>query len=237
MSLLTELKEFGNDLLSMFFPSLCEVCGKPLVKGENVICIGCSLEMPRCNIHKDEFNTLHQRLAGHVAIERAAGYFYYYRGDQFTQPIIAAKYKHRPNVVRVLARNFAEELQGDGFFDGIDIIEPVPMYWLKRFRRGYNQTDFIAKGLSEVTGIEIGNHLRAVRSHSTQTRKGAFERWRNSLNVFVARSGDELTGKHILIVDDVTTTGATLLACCEAIHKVAPDVRISVLTLGVTSLI
>lgn len=236
MGLKEGLKGWGDDLLSMFFPALCEVCGRPLVKGEEVICTACNLDMPRCNFHTDPFNTIHQRLAGHAPIERAAGYFYYYRGDMFTQPVLAAKYKNRPNALRVLARNFAEEISADGFFDGIDLIVPVPMHWRKRMSRGYNQTDYLALGLSEATGIAVGHNLKAVRSHSTQTRKGAFERWRNSLDTYEVVGVESLAGKHLLVVDDVITTGATMLACCKALHRALPHATLSVLALGVTNL-
>lgn len=236
MDIVNRVRDWGGDLLSMVFPSLCEVCEQPLVKGEEVICTRCSLEMPRCNIHRDSFNTIHQRLVGHAPIDRAAGYYYYYRGDKFTNPVIAAKYSGRPNVLRVLARAFAEEIIPDGFFEGIDMIVPVAMHRRKQLKRGYNQTHFLARGLSEATGIPVGYHIKAVRSHSTQTRKGAFERWMNSRNIFQATDTEALSNKHLLVVDDIITTGATLLACCETLHEAVPSARLSVLTLGVTSL-
>lgn len=237
MGLIGTLQEWGADLLGMIYPECCDVCGTRLVRGEKVICTGCDLGMPRCNIHDDPFNTIHQRLAGHTAIERAASYFYYYRGTPYTRLIHVAKYEGRPKVARIMAAKFASEIMPDGFFNGIDMIIPVPLHRTKLFKRGYNQTDYIATGLAAVTAIPVSKNLIAQKPHSTQTRRNAFERWKNSLGIYEVRNPQELEGKHILIVDDVITTGSTMLACCEAVHQSAPTAQISVLSLGVTNLL
>lgn len=223
-------------VVNLIWPDVCEVCGCTLVKGEKVICLGCRLRLPRTNLHTHEFGLIHHRLAGRVPIERAAGYFYYYRYNPFTRLIHAAKYNGRPNVARYLAREYAGEIKDNGFFSGIDLILPVPLHRFKLWKRGYNQTEYLARGLKDATGIAIGSNLVATRGHSTQTRKGSYMRWLNTRNIYdVVRPG-ELEGKHILVVDDVLTTGATLLACCEAIHRSAPTATISVLTLAVSHL-
>lgn len=223
-------------VVNLIWPDVCEVCGCTLVKGEKVICLGCRLRLPRTNLHTQEFGLIHHRLAGRVPIERAAGYFYYYRSDPFTRLIHAAKYNGRPNVARYLAREYAGEIKDNGFFSGIDLILPVPLHRFKLWKRGYNQTEYLARGLKDATGIAIGGNLVATRGHSTQTRKGSYMRWLNTRNIYDVVRPDELEGKHILVVDDVITTGATLLACCEAIHRSAPTATISVLTLAVSHL-
>ncbi len=223
-------------VVNLIWPDVCEVCGCTLVKGEKVICLGCRLKLPRTNLHTQEFSLIHHRLAGRVPIERAAGYFYYYRSDSFTRLIHAAKYNGRPNVARYLAREYAGEIKNDGFFSGIDLILPVPLHRFKLWKRGYNQTEYLARGLKDATGIAIGSNLVATRGHSTQTRKGSYMRWLNTRNIYDVVHPGELEGKHILVVDDVITTGATLLACCEAIHRSAPTATISVLTLAVSHL-
>lgn len=223
-------------VVNLIWPDVCEVCGCTLVKGEKVICLGCRLKLPRTNLHTQEFSLIHHRLAGRVPIERAAGYFYYYRSDSFTRLIHAAKYNGRPNAARYLAREYAGEIKDDGFFSGIDLILPVPLHCFKLWKRGYNQTEYLARGLKDATGIAIGSNLVATRGHSTQTRKGSYMRWLNTRNIYDVVHPDELEGKHILVVDDVITTGATLLACCEAIHRSAPTATISVLTLAVSHL-
>ncbi len=229
------LKEWLHDLLRVVYPEVCEVCGNSLVRGEEVICLQCDMNLPRTNVHKDDFNIIHERLAGKTPIERAAGYFYYYRDSDFAKLIHNAKYNGRPIIARVMARRYAHEIAADGFFDDIDVIIPVPLHRSKFIKRGYNQSELIAKGISEITSIPVANNLKAKR-HSTQTKKNSYSRWLNAQGIYTAEDADELAGKHVLIVDDVITTGATLLACCEALHKVEPSAKISILALSVTHL-
>ena len=99
-------------------------------------------------------------------------------------------------------------------------------------RRGYNQSDYIARGIADVTGIEVSHSLVASRGHATQTARNSYQRWVNAGSVYELRDGASVAGRHVLLVDDVITTGATLLACCEAIHRVEPSARLSVLALG-----
>lgn len=230
------LSEWSNDLMRMIYPKVCEVCGYSLTKGEDIMCLHCSLDLPRANMHNEQFNIIHQRLAGHAPIDKAAGYFYYYKDSSYSNLILNAKYHNRPIIARLLASRYAQEISNSGFFNDIDIILPVPMHWIKRMRRGYNQSEAIAQGIKKVTGIEIGKNLIAKRGHSTQTRKSSYARWKNAQNIYTVTAPEQLESKHVLVVDDVVTTGATLLACCEAIHKVSPTTTISVLTLAVTHL-
>lgn len=223
-------------IVNLIWPDVCEVCGCSLVKGEKVLCLGCRLNLPRTNLHNQSFGPIHHRLASHVPIERAGGYFYYYRSGAFTRLIHAAKYRGRPNVARYLGAEYAREIMPDGFFDNMDLILPVPLHRFKLWKRGYNQTDYIAQGVRDVTKLPIAHNLVAIKGHSTQTRKGAYLRWLNTRNIYGVEHSEELEGKHVLVVDDVLTTGATLLACCEAIHRTAPTATISVLTLAVSHL-
>ena len=112
-------------------------------------------------------------------------------------------------------------------------IVPVPLHRWKLMRRGYNQSDYIARGIADVTGIEVSHSLVASRGHATQTARNSYQRWVNAGSVYELRDGASVAGRHVLLVDDVITTGATLLACCEAIHRVEPSARLSVLALGV----
>lgn len=230
------LKGWFSDLLRIVFPDVCEVCGSSLVRGEEVICLKCDMNMPRTRVHNDSFNIIHERLAGKTPIERAAGYFYYYRESDYAAIIHNAKYNGRPIIARKLAMRFAGELMADNFFDGIDIILYVPMFFLKKIKRGYNQSEYIANGLSQATNIPVGHNLISKRSHSSQTKKNSYSRWLNAQGVYDVINPEELENKHVLIVDDVITTGATLLACCDVVHKAVPSATISVLSLAVTRL-
>lgn len=223
-----------NRLVDLIYPRVCEVCGRSLIAGEEVMCLHCAYDLPRTNVHRDPFNMIHQRLATVATpVNRAAGYFHYYREGVYNDIIHRAKYQGRPVLMRAMGERFAQELAADGFFDGIDLVIPVPLYWIKLIRRGYNQTRYLAEGISRVTGIAIGDHLVARRGHSTQTSRSDFARWLNAQSVYGVRNARSLDGRHILIVDDVITTGSTMIACCNAILSAAPTARISVLSLGV----
>lgn len=230
------VKRWTGDLLSLIYPRLCEVCGDRLVEGEEHICLQCRYDIPLCNYTSHTDNEMHQRLMGHTPLERAASLFYYYRDSPYARLIQAAKYENRPQVAQWLAEGFARRLKADGFFKGIDMLVCVPLHRSKQRRRGYNQTHYIARGITAVTGIPMSEALEAVSGHSSQTRLGAYERWLNAREHFGVRRPEAIGARHILLIDDVLTTGATLLACIEAIHAAAPAARISVLTLAVTHL-
>lgn len=233
---LTCLKEWGDDALRIIYPKVCEVCGRALTRGEDFLCLHCNVDMPRTNLHFDRFNTIHQRLAGKAPIERATGYFYYYRDSDYARLVQKAKYNNRPGIIEKLATKMVNELKSSGFFDDIDVVQPVPMHWLKKIIRGYNQSEVLASAISEELGIEVCDCLKARRGHKTQTRKNRIERWENTKDIFKIKNASEIEHKHVLVVDDVITTGATILACCEEIHRESPTTRISVLSLGVTHL-
>ena len=221
-----------NRLGEAVFPAVCECCGRSLVEGERLLCLHCLYDMPRTGYHRDSFSELHKRLAAPgVPIERAAAMFHYIKESPYARLIQHAKYNGRPSIDRELARMFAAELAAEGFFEGIDMILPIPLHWRKRWRRGFNQSEEIAEGISDVTGIKCSDNLKAL-PHSTQTRKNAAERAANMEGKIVIVHGEELAGKHLLVVYDVITTGATLLAASKAILAGATGVRISVLTLA-----
>lgn len=223
-------------VISLVYPETCEVCGRPLLRGEELMCLHCWRDLPRTRCHENEFNIVHERLAGTTPIFRAAGFFYYYKNSGYASLIHQAKYSRRPIVAQKMASRYAREIKTSGFFDDIDVILPVPLHKTKLIKRGYNQSRYIADGLSKETGIEVADNLVATHGHATQTAKGRFQRWVNAQGIYEVVSPEELVDKHVLVVDDVITSGATLLACCEALHDTCPSVRISVLALAVTHL-
>lgn len=231
------MKRLAYDFSRVLFPVCCPVCHKPLVEGEALLCVECLYNIPRTNYHLSADNPLHYKLVDiNAPIEKTASFFFYKNDSPCSRLIRDAKYNGRPEINRSLARLFALELRPAGFFDDIDRIMPVPIHWLKRIRRGYNQSDYIAKGLSEISGIPVAYNLQATKGHPTQTHKKAAERRKTLQNIFTVDRPEELSGLHILLVDDVITTGSTISTCAATLHKAIPGLRLSVLSLASTKL-
>lgn len=219
-------------LLHLFFPRTCVVCHTPLIEGEECICTRCNLELPRTQYHLRKENPVEHLFWGKFPLERATAYFFYQKGSDYRKVLHQLKYNGRKEVGAVMGRYLAAELQPDGFFQGIDVLIPVPLHPSKQKARGYNQSEWLAKGISQVTGIPLDtDSVLREKSTETQTRKSVYERWENVEGIFRLRHPNNLAGKHVLIVDDVLTTGSTLTACADAVCA-TKGVCISVLALA-----
>ena len=218
------------DLWEFFFPRCCVVCEERLARSEEFLCFKCLSSLPRSNtqINKE----MEKGLWGKIPVERAHSFLYYTKGGDVRKLLYELKYYRNPKIGHYLGRCMAEELVPTGFFDGIDYIIPVPLHKKKQETRGYNQSEQLAAGISSVVGCEVlDNVLIRVKQTDTQTRKGHYERWINVKDVFDYVPSRDLSGKHILLLDDVFTTGATIVACADVLKQI-PDLRISVLTLA-----
>ena len=221
----------------LLFPRLCVVCGKELNASERHVCAMCMAELPLTGYHKIEFNPMEQLFAGKVPVERASGYFFYERGSRHAAILHSLKYKNQPHLGEWLARRFAAELRACGWLDGVDAVVPVPLHRSTLVVRGSNQSEYIARGIASVAGCRVEKLVKAAKAHETQTHKGQHERLLNTEGVFCATAeAARFSGKHILMVDDVVTTGATLIACAEALRRAVDDLRISVAALAVARL-
>lgn len=218
------------------FPRTCRCCGQSLMADEQLLCLGCKADLPRTELHRIDFNTVHQRIGGRTALEVAAGWFYYYSDSPYARLIREAKYDDRPKTARRLGRAYGEELAADGLQGRFDVLLPVPLHRDKLLRRGYNQSLEIARGMAEALGCEVGDNLVAVRKHKTQTRRSGYERFANVKGSFEVDHPSELEGLRVAIVDDVVTTGSTLLDCVNAISASSAPASISVLSIGVTKM-
>lgn len=221
------------DLSLMLFPDTCQVCGDALVDGEEVMCLRCDMRMPRCNYHLHPLHPVSVRFAA-FKVARIAAMFPYMRHNEYARLIQKSKYNGHPQIDRMLAGKFARELLPSCFFSGIDLILPVPMHFWKQAMRGFNQAAEIARGISAVTGLPVSDNLVLPRRHATQTRRNASQRMANAKGRFSVVYPHELEGRHVLIVDDVITTGATILACADAVREAAPTATVSVLALSAT---
>ena len=221
-----------DDLKELLFPRYCKVCRRRLAHNEQHLCVSCLLELPRTHYERTPNNLLMQHFMEWPEVVAATSYFYYDKEGRYSSLIHHLKYYDHPEVGTYLGRLAATELRASGFFEGIDLIIPVPLSKNKLRKRGYNQCDYIAQGISQIIGADLHTHcIERTVNTDTQTRKSRSERWKNTEKIFQVTHADALKGKHILLVDDVATTGATLHACTSAILKV-PNVRISVFTLA-----
>jgi len=220
-------------LLHLFFPRCCVVCGAPLVEGEEAICTRCNVDMPRTNYHRRQDNPVERMFWGKFPLERATSYFFYRKGSDFRNILHQLKYGGKKELGAVMGRLMAAELAQTDFFRGIDVIVPIPLHPRKKKARGYNQSEWIARGVSEVTGIFLDASSMVREKHTdTQTHKSGYERWENVEGIFKLHHPERFTGKHVLIIDDVLTTGSTTTACADAFNGVE-GIRISVLTLAI----
>ena len=208
------------------------VCDELLSPQERDICLDCMSKLPK--IEKLHLEEIEKVFWGKVEIERATSYIYYHKNSPYNNIIHYLKYKNRPEPGERLAFIAAKEIAETGFFDGIDAIIPLPLSKKKLKRRGYNQCDYIAAGISRATGIPVlkGAVVRTT-ANETQTHKNRDERWKNVEGIFALDRPQDIEGKHVLLLDDILTTGATLASCAKTIQA-GCNCRISVFTLGYT---
>ena len=220
-----------NDLAAMLFPPTCAVCGRPLVAGERAICTLCRAAIPLTEFWRRTDNPMRADLLQRIPVEQAAAFIYYRRNSRWRNPVLAFKFHGRWRLAVELGRWFAAELKAGGHFDDIDLIVPIPLHPFKRLMRGYNQSEYLAEALSEALGAPVARHiLRRTRHTRAQSRLPHRERAQNVQGAFRLASSQPLAGRHILLVDDIMTTGHTLIAAAEVLR--AAGARISVATLG-----
>jgi len=223
-----------RDFMALFYPALCVSCADALIGNEQFLCSECLQKLPKTNHWQQPKNTSYNQLAGKIPIQKAAAWLYYNKGGIAQRSIAEIKYRGNRAFGQWIGSRLAEESAFSGFFDDIDLLIPVPLHSKRLRKRGFNQTEIIAQGISKITHIPIDTkHLYRGKANETQTKKSLYERWRNTQSIFQIRRAEELKGKHLLLIDDVLTTGSTLEACGRALLE-CPEVQISVLTVAIT---
>ena len=227
------IKQWLKATADVVMPRVCPVCGKYLNADERWLCRQCLAALPRTRFEETEFNVMEQHFAGKVPIERATAYFFYEKESPYASVLHDIKYHGLPRMGRWLTSRAVSDMAGSHFFDGIDMVTAVPLHRSKLAQRGYNQSEFLARGITDALGIPYVEALKAIRPHSTQTHKGALERWQNIQGNYDLnkKTADRLAGQHILLVDDVITTGSTLIVCATLLKSI-PGVKVSVFTLS-----
>ena len=221
----------GDSLLGLFYPRLCPACSEALYGNENILCLKCMSEFPRTGFYLDPENDMARLFWGRVMIRNAAAFFYYQKGSRYQNLIHEIKYFNQKQLGILLGRWFGDELTNTPFRMA-ELIHPVPLHAVKLKKRGYNQSEQIALGLSEALGIPLETTLiERVVNTDTQTRKTKYERWSNVEGIFRVTKPNRLKNKHIILVDDVVTTGSTLEACAAPVLALE-GTAVSILTLG-----
>ena len=226
--------QFLREIADFFLPRTCHLCGSLLRDSEKVFCVRCVETLPRSLYHLMPFNPMERRFAGIVPFVRATGHFIYARNSELAGAVHDMKYRKFPSVGRRLGEIVGEELNMAGFFDGADCIVPVPMHWWKKAKRGYNQVDYVAEGLSHATGLPVVNEIKAARAHKTQTAMTLEQPHANLSGSFKVMHPEVYRGKGLVLIDDVCTTGSTLRSLAEEISSAVPDCRLFLLSLCVT---
>ena len=225
-----------NSIMDILFPRRCCVCGRRLLLNEEDLCIKCLTQLPLTHIDGRKNNVV-ERLLWDDAVytERASSLLYYRPKSNYCCIYFKFKYQHQPQVAVAFGKMMAHELVDTGFFKGIDVMLPIPLSNNRIKQRGYNQSERLAYGMSLITHIPIDtSSVVRVVDNPTQTRLYGKERFENVRNVFQLVSPQTLRGKHVLIIDDMITTGSTIRACARVVLQ-AGNVKISVLSLGLSA--
>ncbi|MEI8203618.1 MAG: phosphoribosyltransferase family protein [Bacteroidota bacterium] len=227
--------ELLDDLLNMLFPVPCAACGNTLFKNENILCLFCQFQLPQTNFHNFRDNQVEKVFWGRVPLNAVASLYYFRKGGKVQHLVHQFKYKNRKEIGIYLGKMYGNILLNSERFNTIEAILPVPLHTSKLKKRGYNQSEVFAQGLSESMNKPVDNKTLIRKNASeTQTRKTRFKRWENVKEIFSLENSVIYQNKHILLVDDVITTGATIEACVNELNK-TDGIKISVASIACTA--
>lgn len=232
---MSTLSEWLREAAALLFPPRCPVCGEPFAPGERTICTLCRTTAPLTGYWHEADNPVFRKFWGLVPIERASGFLFFIHGSGWRRMIHSFKYRGAWRTARTMGEWYGRCLAEGGLYADVDVVVPLPLHPFKRMRRGYNQSEYLAEGIAAQLGVEVDRHsVFRRRNTSAQALKPRHERADNVEGAFGVRHPERLAGRHILIVDDVLTTGSTMTACAAEILHAAPDCRISIAALAVS---
>lgn len=226
------LKRILSDTFHLFYPQTCIGCGNDLYRSDSLLCIKCISQLPHTNFAIHEANPIENLFRGRINIKAAHSEFYFSKNELIQHLIHELKYKGNRDIGLYLGEVTGNSILKSGRFRSMDCLVPLPLYADKEFRRGYNQAEIICNGIGASTNIPlITNNLIRMRETETQTRKHRMERWLNVEGSFIVQEPGSFENKHILLVDDVITTGATLEACGQVLLNI-PGTDLSIASLA-----
>ena len=221
-----------NDFMSLIYPRHCEACGTNLLKHEEFICNLCLINLPKSNYHSNTDNELIYVFAGRIPLQHALCFYLFEKSGRVQKLLHAIKYQNQKELAEYLGKLYAKDLKQNKILKDVEVVLPIPLHSKKLKLRGYNQSEWFAKGIASELDLKIvTTSLKKSNATNTQTNKKKFERWENVEGVFELENNATLVNKHVLIVDDVITTGATIEAAWQALKDVE-GIKISVLSLA-----
>lgn len=221
-----------NDFISLLYPRVCISCGHLLYKHEEHICSYCHINLPKSHFHKTEENALAKLFYGRVPVVSVSAHYLFHKQSGIQKILHQIKYKNNAELAIQVGRWHGQDLMEMDLYQSVDVILPVPLHEKKLRQRGYNQSEKFAQGISESMKKEMDTtSLIRGKYTNTQTKKSKQERWENVEDVFELKSMEGLKNKHVLLVDDVITTGATLEACCRSLMKIE-NIKISIASIA-----
>lgn len=231
--MLATLQNLSADFFHLFYPNLCLACRKALFKNEQLLCLRCADDLPATGHFTDPDNQLIKRFAGRVPVKGAAALLHFSKHGPVQQLLHELKYRGQTEVGSYFGGLAAQQLkQAHSVIKVVDLVVPVPLHWKKQRTRGYNQCDSFAQALAEGLGIACTTEaLERVHENVSQTKQSRFDRYGNVANIFAIKNPDLLKGKHVLLIDDVFTTGATSEACLNTILQ-APGTTVSFVSIA-----
>lgn len=224
-----------ESLLHIFYPHLCASCGSNSLHEDQLLCTYCSNDLPLTGFHLFQDNPVENIFRGRIPVTSAMAWLYFTK-DSSTQKLIhLLKYKSKKEIGVYFGRKIGEALIKSSRFGDVDILIPLPLFKARERKRGYNQAAILCKGIADAMNLPVKKDIiyRGLQTN-TQTQKTRIERWQNITGGFVLKNPAAIEGKHILLVDDVITTGATLEACGQELLK-AKGTRLSIATMAYTS--
>jgi ComF family protein len=226
-----DLKEIKDSFLHLLFPHVCSGCGSDIINRENTLCMRCLAEMPETNFHLYINNPVEKIFWGRLPVVSATAQYYFTKESLMQHLMHQLKYKGNKELGRQLGRLIGNDLQQTNRFNEVDALIPLPLFPVKEKRRGYNQATVLCEGIAEVMKTEILKDVIIRIQHTeTQTKKGRMERWQNMEGKFELVRPEKIQNKHVLLIDDVITTGATLEACGQELLN-ASNTKLSIATL------
>lgn len=222
-----------NSVVNLFFPKVCCACSSFLSDNEDTLCIDCRHDLPVTNFHFEDNTTIAKTLLGRAKIELGTALFRYEKQGPVQQLIHHLKYKEQEHIGTLLGAWLGGELKTVLAYQTIDMVIPVPMHKKKLKTRGYNQvTKFGQEIAKALDAVYVDDVLVKISNTTSQTKKGRWARWHNNTDLFAVKNILKIENKHILLVDDIITTGATLEACCSALYQ-AKKLKISIATMAI----